>query len=262
MDRQESYEYYDMGIAKLKYFFKYYDNGRLMEEPAFTEYFRDGEWKQLFDNGRLQYLTTYSLGKKYGLYEEWLIDKSLVQRGYYENDLLSALWTYVRNDSIIKYEVYDADSIIDGFIYEYYENDKKISAVLYDGVKLPFENNFFDRIIIFHALEHVNDPENFLFEMMSKLKKGGVLSISLPTDPGLIWRLGRLFIKYFIVLSRFNLFKFSPVPIILTVFAAAILPNNRVISSGILHLKHIDVIANNVSPAPIRSTILFANAGQ
>ena len=125
MDRQESYEYYDMGIAKLKYFYKYYDNGNVMEEPAFTEYYRDGEWRQLFDNERLQYLTTYSLGKKYGLYEEWTIKKDLVQRGYYENDLLSALWTYVRNDSVIKYEVYDADSIIDGFIYEYYDNDKK-----------------------------------------------------------------------------------------------------------------------------------------
>ena len=125
LDRQESYEYYDMGIAKLKYFYKYYDNGNVMEEPAFTEYYRDGEWRQLFDNERLQYLTTYSLGKKYGLYEEWTIKKDLVQRGYYENDLLSALWTYVRNDSVIKYEVYDADSIIDGFIYEYYDNDKK-----------------------------------------------------------------------------------------------------------------------------------------
>ncbi|CUV10001.1 Phophatidylinositol-4-phosphate 5-kinase [hydrothermal vent metagenome] len=123
--RQESYEYYDMGIAKLKYFYKYYDNGNMMEEPAFTEYYRDGEWRQLFDNERIQYLTTYSMGKKYGLYEEWTIKKELVQRGYYEYDLMSALWTYVRNDSVIKYEVYDADSIIDGFIYEYYDNDKK-----------------------------------------------------------------------------------------------------------------------------------------
>jgi len=123
--RQESYEYYDMGIAKLKYFYKYYDNGNMMEEPAFTEYYRDGEWRQLFDNERIQYLTTYSMGKKYGLYEEWTIKKELVQRGYYEYDLMSALWTYVRNDSVIKYEVYDADSIIDGFVYEYYDNDKK-----------------------------------------------------------------------------------------------------------------------------------------
>ena len=46
--------------------------------------------------------------------------------------------------------------------------------------------------------------EKFLFEMMSKLKKGGVLSISLPTDPGLLWRLGRLFIRYFIIKKTYN----------------------------------------------------------
>ena len=97
-----------------------------MEEPSFTEYFRDGEWRQLFDNERLQYLTTYSMGKKYGLYEEWTINKELVQRGYYEYDLMSALWTYVKNDSVVKYEVYDADSIIDGFVYEYYDKDTGI----------------------------------------------------------------------------------------------------------------------------------------
>ena len=80
---------------------------------------------------------------------------------------------------------------------KYYENDKNINAVLYDGAKLPFENNFFDRIIVSHVLEHVNDPEKFLFEMMSKLKNDGLISISLPTDPGLLWRLGKLYIKHY-----------------------------------------------------------------
>ena len=42
---------------------------------------------------------------------------------------------------------------------------------------------------------------------MSKLKNGGVLSISLPTDPGLLWRLSRLFIKYFIVKKTYNISK-------------------------------------------------------
>ena len=38
--------------------------------------------------------------------------------------------------------------------------------------------------------------QKILKEMMRTLK-AGVLSISLPTDPGIIWRLGRKFIKYF-----------------------------------------------------------------
>ena len=33
---------------------------------------------------------------------------------------------------------------------------------------------------------------------MSKLKKGGVFSVALPTDPSFLWRMGRLFMKFFI----------------------------------------------------------------
>ena len=87
---------------------------------------------------------------------------------------------------------------------EFYKEMKNIKIYSYDGKNLPFEDNFFDRIIISQCLEHVNEPEEFLFEMMSKLKEGGILSISLPTDPGLLWRLGRLFIKYFIVKKTYN----------------------------------------------------------
>ena len=92
-------------------------------------------------------------------------------------------------------------------VQEFYKEKKNIKAYSYDGVNLPFEDNFFDRIIISHCLEHINNPEKFLFEMMSKLKEGGVLSISLPTDPGHLWRLGRLFIKYFIVKKTYNISK-------------------------------------------------------
>jgi SAM-dependent methyltransferase len=81
------------------------------------------------------------------------------------------------------------------YALEFYKEMKNVKAYSYDGVNLPFEDNFFDRIIIFHALEHINDPENFLFEMMSKLKNDGLISISLPTDPGILWRLGKIFTK-------------------------------------------------------------------
>ena len=93
------------------------------------------------------------------------------------------------------------------YAIELYKEMKNIKAYSYDGVNLPFEDNFFDRIIISHCLEHIKDPEKFLFTMMSKLKAGGVLSISLPTDPGLLWRLGRLIIKYFISKKTLNVSK-------------------------------------------------------
>ena len=83
------------------------------------------------------------------------------------------------------------------YAIESYRETKNIKVYSYDGINLPFEDNFFDRIIISHCLEHISEPEKFLFEVINKLKNGGVLSISLPTDPGLLWRLGKIFTKYY-----------------------------------------------------------------
>jgi len=93
------------------------------------------------------------------------------------------------------------------YALNFYKGMQNINAKIYDGKNLPFDNNFFDRIIISHCLEHITEPENFLFEMMSKLKKDGVLSISLPTDPGLLWRFGRLFIRNFTLNKTYKISK-------------------------------------------------------
>jgi phosphatidylethanolamine/phosphatidyl-N-methylethanolamine N-methyltransferase len=81
---------------------------------------------------------------------------------------------------------------------------KKIRVKTYNGNKIPFKNNTFDRIIISHTLEHILEPEKFIGEMLKKLKKGAILSISLPTDPGILWRTGRLFNKIFSIKNKFN----------------------------------------------------------
>ena len=46
--------------------------------------------------------------------------------------------------------------------------------------------------------------------MMSKLK-GGVLSISLPTDPGVLFRLGRLYLKIFSIKKNIRLQQISSI---------------------------------------------------
>ena len=40
----------------------------------------------------------------------------------------------------------------------------------YKSSKIPFKNNFFDRIIMSHVLEHIISPEEFIFEVMSFLQ--------------------------------------------------------------------------------------------
>ena len=87
----------------------------------------------------------------------------------------------------------------------FHKKNPKVKLVKYNGKNLPYPDENFDRIIISHCLEHILSPEEFLSEMMKKLKKGGILSISLPTDPGLAWRLGRLFVGLFKVNKTYKI---------------------------------------------------------
>jgi phosphatidylethanolamine/phosphatidyl-N-methylethanolamine N-methyltransferase len=75
------------------------------------------------------------------------------------------------------------------------KNYQNIIFKYYNGKKLSFKNNSFDRIIISHCLEHILEPEKFINEMLRVLKKKGIISIALPCDPGILWRLGRFMMK-------------------------------------------------------------------
>tara|TARA_B100000902_G_C27251947_1_gene885746 strand:- start:920 stop:1597 length:678 start_codon:yes stop_codon:yes gene_type:complete len=85
------------------------------------------------------------------------------------------------------------------------EENKKIIKKKYDGITIPYPNETFDRIIISHCLEHIPFPEKFLLQMMDKLKDEGILSISLPADPGLLFRLGRLYLKLFSIKKNYKI---------------------------------------------------------
>ena len=81
----------------------------------------------------------------------------------------------------------------------------KIFYNYYNGKNIPFKPNTFDRIIISHTLEHIPYPEFFIKELMKVLKKGGVLSISLPTDPGLFYRISRMVNQIFSFNSKLKM---------------------------------------------------------
>lgn len=81
----------------------------------------------------------------------------------------------------------------------------KIFYKYYNGKKIPFKPNTFDRVIISHTLEHIPHPEFFIKGVMKLLKRGGVLSISLPTDPGLFYRISRMVNKIFSFNSKLKI---------------------------------------------------------
>ncbi|MCQ9473713.1 class I SAM-dependent methyltransferase [Pseudomonas alliivorans] len=60
-----------------------------------------------------------------------------------------------------------------------------------EGSTLNYADDSFDRLVATHVLEHIYQPHLALKEWSRVIKDGGVLSILIPTDPGLAWRMGR-----------------------------------------------------------------------
>ena len=67
----------------------------------------------------------------------------------------------------------------------------RVSFESQKGEELSYANDSFDRLIAAHVLEHIYKPHLVIKEWRRVLKNGGVLSILIPTDPGVAWRLGR-----------------------------------------------------------------------
>lgn len=67
----------------------------------------------------------------------------------------------------------------------------KVSFEVQTGTELAYPDSTFDRLVATHVLEHIYKPHLVLKEWRRVLKHGGVISILIPTDPGVAWRLGR-----------------------------------------------------------------------
>lgn len=69
----------------------------------------------------------------------------------------------------------------------------KVNFEVQTGGELAYSDNTFDRLVATHVLEHIYQPHLVLKEWHRVIKHGGTLSILIPTDPGIAWRLGRNF---------------------------------------------------------------------
>lgn len=71
----------------------------------------------------------------------------------------------------------------------------KVTFEVQTGSELAYPDNTFDRLVATHVLEHIYYPHVALKEWRRVIKQGGVISILIPTDPGIAWRLGRVFAR-------------------------------------------------------------------
>lgn len=70
-------------------------------------------------------------------------------------------------------------------------SDPRTPFLLANAETLPFADGSVDRIISTCLLHHVTNPLVALTQWRQALRPGGVLTIFLSCDPGLVWRLGR-----------------------------------------------------------------------
>jgi ubiquinone/menaquinone biosynthesis C-methylase UbiE len=73
-------------------------------------------------------------------------------------------------------------------------SEKILPKCIFDiqnACQLDYPDNSFDRLIATHVLEHLPEPHLVLKEWKRVVKPEGIISILIPTDPGVAWRLGR-----------------------------------------------------------------------
>jgi len=82
-------------------------------------------------------------------------------------------------------EKYELDPLMD--LFERNSKQKKgINYIKGVGEKIPFDENFFDLIIITNVIDHVRDPKKTLNEIKKVLKKRGIVYISLNYFPSFL----------------------------------------------------------------------------
>jgi SAM-dependent methyltransferase len=57
--------------------------------------------------------------------------------------------------------------------------------------RIPYDDAFFDRVVVVHVLEHLPDLPAAIREVARVLKPGGLFSVVLPCDPGLAYEMAR-----------------------------------------------------------------------
>ena len=69
--------------------------------------------------------------------------------------------------------------------------DPRVKLGVCDVTALPYADSTFDRVISTCVLHHVDSPLQAALEIRRVTRSGGVVSVLMPTDPGLAYRVGK-----------------------------------------------------------------------
>ena len=161
----------------------------MRQDPDHGEYLR--QWSALYEkNNYDQGLAGYFLGKSH----EWS-ERQFSAEDHFKKVLEVGAGTGIHIKSVRhRFDTYIISDLNDVFLDKIdlpVELQGKVLTAREDATSLSFDDASFDRVIGAHVLEHLYQPHVVLREWVRVLKPGGVLSLILPCDPGVAWRLGR-----------------------------------------------------------------------
>lgn len=102
-----------------------------------------------------------------------LTNKRILDLGCYDGTFLSLI---KNRDN----EFYGIEASEYGFQQAIAKGIKAEKFFIRDGVNFPFQDGFFDLVIIGEIIEHIYDTDFFIIEIKRILKKGGLLLVSTP----------------------------------------------------------------------------------
>lgn len=170
---------------------EFMNNKRINEDPSFDHYLK--QWSSMYKSANYDAgLTGYFLGKSHA----WC-EKNFLKSDFFSKVLEVGAGTgeHIKhvNHGFDEYWMTDLNppmlDRIPGLLLG--EKQSNILTSKEDATRLSFEDSTFDRVIATHVLEHLYRPHEVLQEWVRVLKPGGILSLVLPCDPGVAWRLGR-----------------------------------------------------------------------
>lgn len=158
-------------------------------DPDYDDYLR--KWASLYEGKNYdEGLAGYYLGKSH----EWC-ERAFSAEAHFGRVLEVGAGTgvhlrYVRH-AFDEYVMTDLNAPFLDSVALKVRSNGKVTTQAEDATRLSFADESFDRVVAAHVLEHLPNPHRVVREWMRVLKPGGLLSLVLPCDPGLAWRLGR-----------------------------------------------------------------------
>lgn len=128
----------------------------------------------------------------------------LLEKEYCQNDKFSKVLeigagcgehTQFIRHGFEEYHLTDMNAACLGIAKNNLNNLAKYHFSVQGEIDLNYRDDEFDRLIAVHVLEHIYRPHLVLREWKRVIKPGGKISVLIPCDPGVLWRIGRIFAR-------------------------------------------------------------------